>query len=56
MRLILRKLPVTAFTAVAIFDAVKYFFFLVFVKKIDVLRRCASETADLLQSKKDDTF
>ena len=34
MRLILRKLPVTAFTAVAIFDAVKYIFFLVFVKKL----------------------
>ena len=55
MRLILRKLPVTAFTAVAIFDAVKYFFSGI-CKKIDVLRRCASETADLLQSKKDDAF
>ena len=32
--MILRKLPVTAFTAIAIFDAVKYIFFLVFVKKL----------------------
>ena len=32
------------------------FFFSGIGKKIDVLRRCASETADLLQSKKDDTF
>ena len=32
--MILWKLPVTAFTAVAIFDAVKYIFFLVFVKKL----------------------
>ena len=32
--MILWKLPVTAFPAVAIFDAVKYIFFLVFVKKL----------------------
>ena len=32
------------------------YFFSGICKKIDVLRRRASETADLLQSKKDDTF